>query len=64
MSFVSFNVGNFVTLRLKPKNYPLWHEQVLAIVESQGLTGFVTGESQPPTVILIATDNSITTPNP
>ncbi|KAG5222667.1 26S protease regulatory protein [Salix suchowensis] len=35
MSTLSLNVGNFVTLRLTPSNYPLWREQALALAESQ-----------------------------
>ncbi|KAJ0101029.1 hypothetical protein Patl1_04902 [Pistacia atlantica] len=34
MSFASLNVSNFVILRLRPKNYPLWREQVLALAET------------------------------
>ncbi|KAJ0088515.1 hypothetical protein Patl1_32914 [Pistacia atlantica] len=56
MSFASLNVSNFVTLRLRPENYPLWREQVLALAESQELTDFLTGENPCPAVVLPALD--------
>ncbi|KAI5677237.1 hypothetical protein M9H77_08187 [Catharanthus roseus] len=31
MSSLSHNVSNFITLKLKPDNYPLWREQVLSL---------------------------------
>ena len=45
MSSLSHNVSNFITLKLKPDNYPLWREQVLALAESQDLIGHLTGET-------------------
>ncbi|KAJ0017431.1 hypothetical protein Pint_11324 [Pistacia integerrima] len=56
MSSASLNVSNFVTLRLRPENYPLWHEQVLALAESQELTDFLTGEKPCPAAVLPALD--------
>ena len=44
MASLSHNVSNFITLKLKPDNYPLWREQVLALAESQDLVGHLTGE--------------------
>ena len=44
MSSLSHNVSNFITLKLKPDNYPLWREQVLALTESQDLLDHLTGE--------------------
>jgi len=32
MSTLSLNVGNFITLKLSPTNYPLWREQALATI--------------------------------
>lgn len=52
----SLSVNNFVTLRLKPENYPLWREQVLALAESQDLVGYLTGETPAPPALLPATD--------
>ncbi|KAF2319149.1 hypothetical protein GH714_013585 [Hevea brasiliensis] len=34
----SLNVANFVTLKLKQSNYPLWREQLLSLAESQELS--------------------------
>ncbi|KAG5233062.1 Retrovirus-related polyprotein from transposon [Salix suchowensis] len=48
MSTLSLNVGNFVTLRLTPSNYPLWREQALALAESQEMVGHLTNEDPPP----------------
>ncbi|KAF5450188.1 hypothetical protein F2P56_030558 [Juglans regia] len=47
MSSTLLNVSNFITLRLKPENYPLWCDQVLALAKSQELTDFLTGEANP-----------------
>ncbi|KAJ0098002.1 hypothetical protein Patl1_27586 [Pistacia atlantica] len=44
MSLVSLNVGNFVTLRLRSENYPLWCEEDLALVESQELVAYLMGK--------------------
>ncbi|EEF32922.1 conserved hypothetical protein [Ricinus communis] len=44
MSSFSHNVSNFITLKLKPDNYPLWREQVLALAESQDLIDHLTSE--------------------
>uniref|UniRef100_A0A0R0HSL5 Retrotransposon gag domain-containing protein n=1 Tax=Glycine max TaxID=3847 RepID=A0A0R0HSL5_SOYBN len=41
MTFFSLNIGNFITLRLTPTNYPLWREQALALTESQDLDSYV-----------------------
>jgi hypothetical protein len=48
MSLLSLNVGNFITLKLNPNNYPLWREQALALVESQDLVGHLTNEDPAP----------------
>nr|CAD1822622.1 unnamed protein product [Ananas comosus var. bracteatus] len=42
------NVANFVSLKLTTTNYLLWETQVLSLIESQDLLGFITGESKPP----------------
>lgn len=44
MASLSLNVENFITLKLTPTNYPLWHEQVLSLAESQKLVGHLTDE--------------------
>lgn len=48
MTTLSLNVGNFNTLKLTPTNYPLWREQVEALVESQELIGHLTNEDPTP----------------
>jgi hypothetical protein len=48
MSSLSLNVGNFITLKLTPNNYPLWREQDLALAESQDLVGHLTNEDPAP----------------
>lgn len=45
----SLNVGNFITLRLSPNNYPLWREQALALAESQDMVGHLTNDDPAPT---------------
>ncbi|RVW21116.1 Retrovirus-related Pol polyprotein from transposon RE1 [Vitis vinifera] len=44
MTGISLNVGNFITLKLSPTNYPLWREQALALAKSQELVGHLTNE--------------------
>ena len=44
MTSLSLNVGNFITLKLNPTNYPLWHEQALAFAERQELANLLTNE--------------------
>lgn len=50
MASLLLNIGNFITLKLSPTNYPLRREQALALVESQELLDHLTIEnSAPPT---------------
>ena len=37
-----------ITLKLTPENYPLWHEQIIALAESQDMVGFFIGEKVKP----------------
>ena len=53
MTSLSLNVGNFVTLKLTPSNYPLWREQVLSLAESQDLVHHLTNEVPAPTKFVI-----------
>jgi hypothetical protein len=46
---VIVNVENFIALRLTPNNYPLWHEQALALAESQELVEHIIIEDSTPT---------------
>ena len=48
MTSHSLNVGNFITLKLSPTNYPLWREQALALAESQELLGHLIDEDLAP----------------
>ncbi|KAJ0016773.1 hypothetical protein Pint_11309 [Pistacia integerrima] len=64
MSSASLNVSNFVTLRLRPENYSLWREQVLALAESQELTDFLIGEKPCPAAVLPTLDGNNPTANP
>ena len=48
MTSLSLNVGNFITLKPSPTNYPLWCEQALALTESQELLGHLTNEDPAP----------------
>jgi len=53
MSTLSLNVGNFITLKLTPTNYPLWREQALSLAESQDLVESISPlKTQPLTNIL------------
>jgi hypothetical protein len=45
MSTLSLNVGNFITLKLTPTNYPLWREHALSLAESQDLVEHLTIEN-------------------
>lgn len=45
---VTQNVANFVSLKLSSTNFLLWKTQMLNILESYDLQGFITGEAKPP----------------
>ncbi|KAF8390395.1 hypothetical protein HHK36_024921 [Tetracentron sinense] len=40
----TLNVGNFVTIKLTQSNFLLWKTQVLGLIESQEMMGFIDGE--------------------
>lgn len=46
-SIVVFNVNNFVTLYSQSRNYPLWKEQIMALVENQDLVDRLTDHLTP-----------------
>ena len=48
MTFLSLNVGNFITLKHSPTNYPLWREQAFALAKSQELLSHLTNEDLGP----------------
>ena len=58
MSSSSFNVGNFVTLRLSQKNYPLWREQFLILAESQDVMEILIGTKPVPAQFLTTAEGS------
>ncbi|KAJ1428319.1 gag-polypeptide of LTR copia-type [Sesbania bispinosa] len=64
MTSLSLNVGNFITLKLTPTNYPLWREQALALAESQDLVGHLTNEDPAPTQYTTPDSNNITNSEP
>ncbi|KAF3781172.1 hypothetical protein EJ110_NYTH34454 [Nymphaea thermarum] len=40
----TLNVANFVSIKLSQTNFLLWKTQVLGLIESQDLQGFINGE--------------------
>ena len=61
MTSLSLNVGNFITLKLSPTNYPLWREQALVLAESQELLGHLTNEDVvPPQYTILDSSNTLT----
>ncbi|KAF3774406.1 hypothetical protein EJ110_NYTH53154 [Nymphaea thermarum] len=44
----NLNVANFVSIKLTQSNFLLWQTQVLGLIESQDMTGFVNGETPMP----------------
>nr|POE92973.1 hypothetical protein CFP56_48119 [Quercus suber] len=56
---VTQNVSNFVSLKLSSTNFLLWKTQMLNILESYDLQGFITGEAKlPPHFVTIEESNS------
>ena len=56
---VTQNVANFVSLKLSSTNFLLWKSQMLNILESYDLQGFITGEAkQPPQFVTIEESDS------
>ncbi|KAA8542481.1 hypothetical protein F0562_023383 [Nyssa sinensis] len=51
------NVGNFVSVKLTTANYPLWEAQMLSLIVSQNLVGFIDGQNVvPPQRIIVRPD--------
>lgn len=48
MATIALNVRKFVTLQLNNNNYPLWCEQILALVKSQDLVEHLPSETPAP----------------
>ncbi|KAF3781526.1 hypothetical protein EJ110_NYTH36755 [Nymphaea thermarum] len=45
---LNLNVSNFVSLKLTHNNFLLWKTQILALIESQDMEGFLTGSTPAP----------------
>ncbi|KAA8517787.1 hypothetical protein F0562_015252 [Nyssa sinensis] len=53
------NVGNFVSIKLTEGNYILWKRQMLGLIESQDMLGFIDGTNPaPPERITVRDDSS------
>jgi hypothetical protein len=64
MSTLSLNVGNFITLKLTPTNYPLWREQALSLAESQDLVEHLTIENTAPDKYIVPDSTTTTDSSP
>nr|POF03287.1 hypothetical protein CFP56_46105 [Quercus suber] len=60
---VTQNVANFVSLCLSSTNFLLWKTQMLNILESYDLQGFITGETKPPSQFIMDAESN-PHPNP
>uniref|UniRef100_A0A2N9F121 Reverse transcriptase Ty1/copia-type domain-containing protein n=1 Tax=Fagus sylvatica TaxID=28930 RepID=A0A2N9F121_FAGSY len=54
---VTQNVANFVSLKLSSTNFLLWKTQMLNILESYDLQGFITGETKPPPQFVVVEES-------
>ncbi|KAF3771580.1 hypothetical protein EJ110_NYTH60117 [Nymphaea thermarum] len=59
----TISVANFVSLKLRAENFLLWKTQILALIESQDLQGFLTGDVIAPSEF-IDDSSSQKVPNP
>ena len=55
---VTQNVANFVSLRLSSTNFLLWKTQMLNILESYDLQGFITSETKPPSQFIMDAESN------
>ena len=60
----NLNVANFVLLKLTSTNFLLWETQVLWLIESQDLLGFITGTMSAPLAEISNDTNDGMMPNP
>lgn len=58
------NVGNFVSIKLTQTNYLLWKTQMLGLIESQNLVGFIDGEYPQPDQQILSSDGKSQETNP
>ncbi|KAF3778514.1 hypothetical protein EJ110_NYTH43364 [Nymphaea thermarum] len=62
---LNLNVANFVSLKLTHNNFLLWKTQILALIESQDMEGFLTGSiAAPPSHIVDPADPQQLASNP
>ncbi|KAF3781183.1 hypothetical protein EJ110_NYTH34482 [Nymphaea thermarum] len=62
----NINVANFVSIKLSHKNYLLWKTQMLGLIESQDMMGFIEGQFSIPTSTIEIVENgeARSVPNP
>uniref|UniRef100_A0A2N9J0X7 Uncharacterized protein n=1 Tax=Fagus sylvatica TaxID=28930 RepID=A0A2N9J0X7_FAGSY len=60
----NLNVANFVSLKLTSTNFLLWETQVISLIESQDLLGFITGTISAPLAEITNDTNDGMMPNP
>ncbi|GKV46780.1 hypothetical protein SLEP1_g53748 [Rubroshorea leprosula] len=60
--YPALNVANFVSLQLTSDNYLLWKTQMMALIESQELLGFINGEYEMPNPKVLSNEKEV--PNP
>ncbi|KAF3785730.1 hypothetical protein EJ110_NYTH27194 [Nymphaea thermarum] len=59
----TLNVANFVSIKLSQTNFLLWKTQVLCLIESQDLQGFINGEVAAPDQFIITGSKQEINPN-
>ncbi|KAK2990712.1 hypothetical protein RJ640_009878 [Escallonia rubra] len=60
----NLNVANFVSFKLSTSNYLLWETQMLSLIESQDLLGFINGDIVAPDSEVNSSDENQRVPNP
>ncbi|PKI36765.1 hypothetical protein CRG98_042842 [Punica granatum] len=60
----NLNIANFVTIKLNEDNYLLWETQVVSLIESRDLLGFLTGETTAPTETIPGANEGEVAANP
>ncbi|KAF3775079.1 hypothetical protein EJ110_NYTH50213 [Nymphaea thermarum] len=57
----NLDIANLVSIKLNQSNFLLWQTQMMGLIESQDMIGFLDGEYQWPAQFLTASDGSTTT---
>ncbi|KAF8392751.1 hypothetical protein HHK36_023100 [Tetracentron sinense] len=60
----SINVSNYVSMKLSSSNFLLWKMQVMSLLESEDMLGFIDGEFPMPDRVLQLSENKEETPSP